>query len=190
MIGTVWICSLCPNCSVSSHYGLLPWNPYDLANARLPFRGDCESSTLPNSQINKNIRKSQPNPQFACPMIIIIVLIAAWGLPYLWKYVFSCTLMHTEQPSVSQLVGVAFTPILLSVFTVFMGTGWTSDVIITCVVLFIFIISTLTWGYALYHREVAPGWLWLLLAFLTFCLYVGLLFLILVGSSDSWNLNF
>jgi len=123
-------------------------------------------------------------------MIVVLVLIAATVLPFFWEYVFERTLRDTEKPKVSQLVFVAFTPLVLSFFTLLMGTNWASDIVISCILLFIFLISTLTWGYTLYNRESAPAWFWLLLAFLTFCLYIGLLFLILIGSSGSWNINF
>tara|TARA_B100000745_G_C19990886_1_gene335961 strand:- start:148 stop:519 length:372 start_codon:yes stop_codon:yes gene_type:complete len=123
-------------------------------------------------------------------MFIALLLIFLTVLPHLWEYIFSKTLSETDNPNRSQLVVVAFMPLSLLVLISLLGTGWATSEVIVAVVLFIIILNTLSWGFVMYYRTIAPPWIWLLMVFLTFCLLLLLLFLALFGSSSGWNLNF
>jgi hypothetical protein len=116
------------------------------------------------------------------PLIFALILVGATVLPFLWEHIFDATLNETKAPNIGQLAFIACAPWAATFSLFFITEIWPQPEILIGVIIFIIVLSTMTWGYAMYYREKMRKWLWLIMSFCTLFLYPALFFILIIST--------
>lgn len=122
---------------------------------------------------------------------VVLVLACALLFPFVWEMVFKHAFADLIKPGRHQVLAVVLSPSLLTIILLYYITTTSLDYAIPYVIscsLFILIISTLTWGYAMYYRDEMRTWIWLIMCLITLCLYPINLLIIVYGTTSSWTI--